>query len=136
MKLTEEQRMRVQKAASLGHEFYDCLILANVPAAEALERMKDRDLYDLFSQGRTQGAEKIREKLMAAAMAGNVSAMKCLALHEAPDEERDRRPQFNDGLTDQQRRAKWAAMVADLDRRFAIQRKLFEENHDKLNAKH
>ena len=135
MNLSVEQQFRLQKAASLGHSIFDALILTKISAVDAMELAKEPAVQDLYQLGRTEGAEKIREKLMTAAMAGNVSAMKCLALHEDPDDDVDRRPQFSDGLTDQQRRAKWAAMVADMDRRFEFQRKLFEERHDELNPK-
>jgi hypothetical protein len=136
MNLSVEQQFRLQKAASLGHTIFDALILTKVSAAEATELAKEPAVQDMYQQGRAEGAERVREKLMTAAMAGNVSAMKCLALHEAPDDDVDRRPQFTDGLTDQQRRAKWAAMVADLDRRFEFQRKLIEATYDELNPKH
>jgi hypothetical protein len=134
MKITVEQQERLAKAASLGHPLYDCLILAAVPAADAMGLMQDREIFDAFHQGRTQGGERIREKLMAAAMSGNVSAMKCLALHEAPDDDLPS-AQYSDGLTNEQRQARDAARMRDLDARFAFQCKLFEEHFDELNRR-
>jgi hypothetical protein len=134
MKLTDEQQLRLTKAAAHGHEFYDSLIVAGVLSADAEELMKDSKLHSLFHKGRTEGAERIREQLMKAAMNGNVSAMKVLALHEPADEDLPV-SRHTDGLSDEQRQARDTARYVDLLRRMDTHKQLFQRCFDELNAR-
>jgi hypothetical protein len=84
------QLYTIHTEAQRGVSLFDGAILAGLTEEQAEAAMKMPQVRQVYLSGRAEGTRMIREKLTQAANQGNVSAMKCLKLHEDAEEpERD-----------------------------------------------
>jgi hypothetical protein len=89
-KLTMAQLLTIHNEARRGVSLFDGAILAGLTEEQAEAAMKLPQVRQAFLSGRAEGAKLIRARLTEQANAGNVSAMKCLKLHQSDPEPPER----------------------------------------------